>query len=234
MRELHLFAGIGGGIQGSLLLGHTPVGAVEINPYCRQVLRERQADGTLPPFPIYEDIREFDGKPWHNKVDVVSGGFPCQPWSLAGETKGRDDERDLWPEMARIVDEVRPSYVFAENVQLAAFEQPWGDLRRMGYRVPPAIRVSAANVGAPHLRNRWWLLAADPDSERLAQREGERGDSRTELTTIIRSDWWASEPRVRRVLNGVPDRVHRLRALGNAQVPQCAATAWLMLMEMGA
>ena len=164
MRELHLFAGAGGGILGGMLLGHTPVCAVEIDKYCRKVLEARQADGWLPEFPIYEDVRQFDGKPWRGKVDVVAGGFPCQPWSHAGKRKGADDPRHLWPEMARIVEEVRPRYVFAENVQLAAFEEPWRDLRGLGYRVPPALCVAAADVGAPHLRKRWWLLAADADS----------------------------------------------------------------------
>lgn len=165
LRELHLFAGAGGGILGGMLLGHTPVCAVELDVYCRKVLKARQRDGWLPDFPIYEDVRQFDGKPWRGKVDVVAGGFPCQPWSQAGKRKGADDPRHLWPEMARIVEEVRPRYVFAENVQLAAFEEPWRDLRGLGYRVPPALCVAAADVGAPHLRKRWWMLAY-ADSQR--------------------------------------------------------------------
>ena len=161
LRELHLFAGAGGGILGGMLIGHTPVCAVEIDPYCRKVLQARQDDGSLPPFPILEDVREFDGKPWRGKVDVVCGGFPCQPWSSAGKKLGTADPRHLWPEMARIIKEVRPTYVFTENVSLSAFEEPWRDLRGLGYRVPPAVCVSASDVGAPHLRKRWWLLAAD-------------------------------------------------------------------------
>jgi DNA (cytosine-5)-methyltransferase 1 len=149
---------------GGLLLGHTPVCAVEVDAYCRKVLEARQADGWLPEFPIYEDVREFDGKPWRGRVDVVAGGFPCQPWSTAGKRKGTDDPRHLWPEMARIVKEVRPRYVFAENVQLDAMREPWRDLRGLGYRVPPALCVAASDVGAPHLRKRWWLLATDADS----------------------------------------------------------------------
>ena len=159
MRELHLFAGAGGGILGGMMLGHEPVCAVEIDKYCRRVLQARQDDGSLPPFPIYEDVRTFDGHAWCGLVDVICGGFPCQPFSCAGKQLGTADPRHLWPEMARIIEEVRPRYVFAENVSLAAFEEPWRDLRRLGYRVPPAICVSAADVGAPHLRKRWWLLA---------------------------------------------------------------------------
>ena len=167
LRELHLFAGAGGGILGGMLLGHTPVCAVELDAYCRKVLQARQADGWLPQFPIYEDVRKFDGTAWRGRVDVVAGGFPCQPWSPAGKREGADDPRHLWPQMARIVEEVRPRYVFAENVSLAALEQPWRDLRGLGYRVPPALCVAASDVGAPHIRKRWWLLATDADSNAI-------------------------------------------------------------------
>lgn len=164
MRELHLFAGAGGGILGGMMLGHEPVCAVEIDKYCRRVLQARQDDGSLPPFPIYEDVRTFDGHAWRGLVDVICGGFPCQPFSCAGKQLGTADPRHLWPDMARIISEVRPRYVFAENVSLAAFEEPWRDLRRLGYRVPPAVCVSASDVGAPHRRKRWWLLAVAKSS----------------------------------------------------------------------
>jgi site-specific DNA-cytosine methylase len=84
MRELHLFAGAGGGILGGHLLGHTTVAAVEIEPYCQQVLKQRQADGILPEFPIFGDIRDFNGIEWMGKVDVIAGGFPCTDISVAG------------------------------------------------------------------------------------------------------------------------------------------------------
>lgn len=260
MRELHLFAGAGGGILGGMLLGHTPVCAVEIDAYCRKVLEARQRDGCLPQFPIYDDVRQFDGRPWRGRVDVVAGGFPCQPWSAAGKQKGADDPRHLWPEMARIVEEVRPRYVFAENVSLAAFEEPWRDLRGLGYRVPPALCVAASDVGAPHLRKRWWLLAyaegqpqrpglqprqpgevgrrrpsdgggavADSDQSRLAQwQELPAGQTHAKSAG---GHWWATEPAVGRVVDGLAHRVDRLRALGNGQVPMAAATAWHYLME---
>ena len=97
MRELHLFAGAGGGILGGMLLGHTTVGAVEIEPYCRRVLLQRQRDGILPKFPIWDDVCTFDGKPWRGKVDVVCGGFPCQDISVAGKGTGITGERSgLW------------------------------------------------------------------------------------------------------------------------------------------
>jgi len=102
LNELHLFAGAGGGILGGMLLGHTTVCAVELEPYCRKVLLQRQRDGILPKFPIWDDVTTFDGKPWRGKVDVVAGGFPCQDISSAGgglELKANEaDSGRKWPE----------------------------------------------------------------------------------------------------------------------------------------
>ena len=108
MRELALFAGAGGGILGGHLLGWRTVCAVEYNTYAASVLLARQNDGMLPPFPIWDDVRTLDGRPWRGIVDVVSGGFPCQDISCAGKGAGIDGERSgLWAEMARIIGEVR-------------------------------------------------------------------------------------------------------------------------------
>ena len=93
MNELHLFAGAGGGILGGMLLGHRTVCAVEIEPYCRKVLLQRQRDGILPWFPIWDDVRTFDGKPWRGIADVVCGGFPCQDISIAGHGAGIEGAR---------------------------------------------------------------------------------------------------------------------------------------------
>ena len=93
MNELHLFAGAGGGILGGMLLGHTCVCAVEIEPYCRKVLFQRQRDGILPKFPIWDDVRTFDGKPWRGLVDVVCAGSPCQGFSTSGDMLGIEDSR---------------------------------------------------------------------------------------------------------------------------------------------
>ncbi|WP_033990214.1 DNA cytosine methyltransferase, partial [Pseudomonas aeruginosa] len=119
MNELALFAGAGGGILGGHLLGWRTVCAVEFEPYAASVLAARQNDGLLPPFPIWDDVRTFDGRPWRGLVDVVSGGFPCQDISAAGNGAGINGERSgLWREMARIVGEVRPRFVFVENSPL--------------------------------------------------------------------------------------------------------------------
>lgn len=93
MRELALFAGAGGGILGGKLLGWRTVCAVELNPYCRSVLLARQRDGILEPFPIWDEIRTFDGRQWRGWVDVVSGGFPCQAFSTAAACSGTPQRR---------------------------------------------------------------------------------------------------------------------------------------------
>jgi len=116
MNELALFAGAGGGILGGLLHGWRTVAAVEIEDYPRRVLLQRQADGILPRFPIWDDVRTFDGKPWRGKVDVISGGFPCQDISSAGKGAGIEGERSgLWGEFSRIIGEVEPRFVYVEN-----------------------------------------------------------------------------------------------------------------------
>ena len=123
MNELALFAGGGGGILAGHLLGWRTVCAVEIEDYPRRVLLQRQADGLLPRFPIWDDITTFDGKPWRGKVDVVSGGFPCQDISVAGRGAGLDGERSgLWGEMARVIREVQPNTHSLRTHQHSLFE----------------------------------------------------------------------------------------------------------------
>ena len=175
LRTMHLFAGAGGGILADLLLGHQPVCAVEINEYCQQVLSARQADGTFPWFPIFADVTKLDGRPWRGVVDVVCGGFPCQDISAAGNGDGIDGERSgLWREMARIVGEVRPRYVFVENSPLLVgrgLAVVLGDLADMGYDAQ-WFRLSASDCGAPHQRDRCWLVAND--RSRRFSGQGER------------------------------------------------------------
>ena len=162
MNELHLFAGAGGGILGGMLLGHRTVCAVEIEPYCRKVLLQRQRDGILPWFPIWDDVRTFDGKPWRGIADVVCGGFPCQDISCAGSGKGIEGEKSgLWGEMARIIGEVRPRYAFIENspmLIIRGLDRVLCDLAEMGYSARWGI-VGAADMGAPHKRDRVWIVA---------------------------------------------------------------------------
>jgi len=162
VHELALFAGAGGGIIGGMLLGWRTVCAVEIEDYPRRVLLQRQADGILPRFPIWDDVTTFDGKPWRGKVDVISGGFPCQDISAAGKGEGITGARSgLWGEMARIIGEVRPRYAFVENSPLLVgrgLAVVLGDLAAMGYDAKWCI-VSASDAGASHRRDRIWILA---------------------------------------------------------------------------
>ena len=162
MNELALFSGAGGGILGGHILGWRTVCAVEWEPYPAGVLCARQNDGILAPFPIWDDVRTFDGKPWRGIVDVVSGGFPCQDISAAGKGGGIEASRSgLWKEMARIIGEVLPRFVFVENSPLLVGRGAAvviGDLATMGYDAHWCC-LSASDVGAPHQRDRFWLVA---------------------------------------------------------------------------
>jgi len=162
VNELALFAGAGGGILGGHLLGWRTVCAVEIEDYPRRVLLARQRDGILPRFPIWDDIKTFDGNPWRGRVDVVSGGFPCQDISAAGKGAGIRGERSgMWAEMARVVSEVRPRYVFVENSPMLTSRGlgvVLGDLSTMGYDARWGV-LGARHVKAPHKRDRIWIVA---------------------------------------------------------------------------
>jgi len=235
LNELHLFAGAGGGILGGMLLGHRTVCAVEIEPYCRKVLLQRQRDGILPWFPIWDDVKTFDGKPWRGIADVVCGGFPCQDISCANAGgDGLDGERSgLWAEMRRIVGEVEPAFVFVENspmLILRGLDRVLGDLATMGYDAKWGV-VSAENTGALHKRERIWIMAnackirfdTGGAGEPL---QGPRVDGKA---SVGKSKGWDIEPGVDRVAYGLANGLDRIAALGNGQVPIVAATAWQIL-----
>ena len=263
INELELFAGAGGGILGSKLLGWKTVCAVEIEQYARNVLIARQNDGFIEPFPIWDDVRTFDGKPWNGFVDVVSGGFPCQDISCAGKGAGIKGKRSgLWSEMARIIGEVQPQFVFVENVPLLVkrgLAVVLGDFAEMGFDAR-WCRVSAENVGAPHKRDRLWILAytigkrsnaGTEQSGRQARsnisRRGEGAElanspgkrcgktrehcERPEERTAGGGEWWDAEPDVGRVVDELAHRVDRLKAIGNGQVPLAKYAAWRILSE---
>lgn len=162
MRELALFAGAGGGILGGRILGWRTICAVEWDEYARAVLMSRQDDGSLEPFPIWDDVRTFDGTQWRGVVDVISGGFPCQDISTAGKGAGITGERSgLWREMARVIREVRPQFVFVENSPALTgrgLDVVLADLASLGYDAEWGV-LGASDVGAPHRRQRIWILA---------------------------------------------------------------------------
>lgn len=308
MNELALFAGAGGGILGGRLLGWTTVAACEIDPYCRRVLLQRQRDGAFNAFPIWDDVQTFDGKPWRGCVDVITAGWPCQGFSAAGKGRGFDDERSgLWVEVARLVDEVRPRLVFLENsprlISSGGLARCLSDLASLGYDAAWDT-IGARHVGAPHRRDRCWILATNGNADSYGEPtiakhdEASRvpgvasGAERNELRQQRRPEsmeggqaaqaeaefandgtpqhmadamrdrgaagiprrepgeegqpeepnhrgdrsswrpgggWWQAEPGVGRVAHGVANRVQRLRAIGNGQVPQVAAFAFQAL-----
>jgi len=222
VHELALFAGAGGGILGGKLLGWRTVCAVEWEPYPASVLAARQNDKSLPSFPIWDDVQTFDGKPWRGIVDVVSGGFPCQAYSTAAA--GRNTADDLWSEMRRIVADVAPRYVFAENVSRIAIDQAANDCEQMGYKTK-AIAISAKDLGADHIRERYWLLAYSDHDGKLLQSIDAEAPKLQELDKSV----WKNYPESLRMVNGLGCRMDRLKAIGNGQVPLCAATAWRIL-----
>jgi DNA (cytosine-5)-methyltransferase 1 len=169
LNELALFAGAGGGILGGHLLGWRTVCAVEWDAYAASVLVARQNDGCLPPFPVWDDVQTFDGTAWRGRVDVVSGGFPCQDISAAGKGAGIDGERSgMWAHMARIIGEIRPRFAFVENspmLTLRGLDRVLGDLSSLGYDAEwgtvgaeHAIAYSGTRC-ADHERIRIWILA---------------------------------------------------------------------------
>jgi DNA (cytosine-5)-methyltransferase 1 len=184
VNELHLFAGAGGGILAGKMLGHRCVCAVEWEPYCQAVLVARQNDGSLPPFPIWDDVQTFDGRPWRGVVDIVAGGFPCQDISVAGKGAGITGERSgMWTHMARIIGEVRPRYVFVENspaLLTRGLGVVLGDLARIGYDCRWTV-LGADEVGAPHQRDRFWLVGSDSNND------GSHREKRD--ATVKGSDW---------------------------------------------
>lgn len=306
MNELHLFAGTGGGILAGQLLGHRTVCAVEWEPYAQAVLVARQNDGTFPPFPIWDDVQTFDGKPWRGIIDIVAGGFPCQDISAAGRGAGIDGERSgMWTHMARIIGEVRPRYVFVENSPVLTSRglgRVLGDLAEMGFDAQWGV-LGASDFGAPHKRERIWIVANARSGRRgesgSREMEQPRGAEAVSAGAVAYSDerqrhgahlevcagrhaadlsgsaipnanrfrpqgmepksqqgrhrrpsglhdrtpvfrYWptdpadAPEPGLGRVANGVAHRSHRIKAIGNGQVPRVAAAAFDILSNLHA
>lgn len=171
-----LFSGIGGFDLAAAWAGWENIFACEIDPFCQKVLKYHFPKSTL-----YENIRTTDFTVWRGRIDVLSGGFPCQPFSTAGKRKGTEDERYLWPEMLRAIREISPRWVVGENVLGIVnwnggmvFEQVCADLEAEGYEVQPYV-LPACGVGAPHKRDRVWFAARrimeNPGSGRLRGQE---------------------------------------------------------------
>jgi DNA (cytosine-5)-methyltransferase 1 len=242
MRELSLFSGAGGGILGGTLLGWKTVCAVEIEKYCIEILLQRQRDGILPRFPIWDDITTFDGKPWKGRVDIITGGFPCQDISAAGKGAGLEGKRSgLWKEMARIVCEIEPEWCLIENSPLLTIRGlgiVLGDLATMGYDARWGV-LGACDVGEIHRRERIWILAnSDKNKYSEQNKSGQRGKSRQfdredlrNRKNIAKENRRQFESINDRIVNGMANQMDRLAAIGNGQVPSVAAIAFIVLSQ---
>lgn len=167
--ELSLFSGAGGGLLATRhLLGWKTICYVEWDKYCIEVLKSRIRDGYLDDAPIWDDAFTFDGRPWAGLVDVVTAGFPCQPFSSAGKGLAELDPRNGWPAVIRILREVRPRYALLENVpgliSKPYFRRILGELAEEGFDIEQDC-ISAQEKGAPHKRERLWIVAHAKGSE---------------------------------------------------------------------
>ena len=194
-RLLSICTGIGGldlGV-GLALPGARTVCMVEGEAACVEVLASRMEDGRLHPAPIWTNARTFDGRPWRDRVHGIVAGYPCQPFSVAGKRKGADDPRHLWPEILRIAGEVGPEFLFLENVAghiRLGLDRVLGDLAEVGFDAEWTT-VRASDVGAPHRRERVFILAyaqgIHAQGCELRSREIESGRGCNELGHAARS-----------------------------------------------
>lgn len=253
MYELELFAGAGGGILAQQLLGHHTVGAVEIEPYCRTVLLQRQRDLCLPVFPVWDDITTFrSDNPdcagyinWLRSIRdelCISGGFPCQDISSCGKGAGIAGKKSgLWHEMARVAAEIRPAFIFAENSPMLAgrgLGVVLGTLAALGYDAKWCV-LGAVDLGYPIIRKRIWILGMRHGVH------GQKPDARSQQSGSAAEHLWCPDPLpalqdaqgARLVSDGLAVRdadglagaLEPVRAIGNGQVPAVAALAWRLL-----
>lgn len=237
LNGLDLFSGIGG-LSLALSEWVRPVAYCEIDPYCQGVLLSRQNNGYLMSAPIFSDVSNLEGNRFAHCTDIIYGGFPCQDISIAGVGKGLEGERSgLFFEILRLAKEIRPKFIFLENVPAILSRggiRVVTEIAEMGYGCRWCV-LSAESVGAPHKRERWFILAHS-QSERFK----ERGLPMREETTHAKPEncfkcfSWDKEPENRlelaRVDDGIPFYVDRVKALGNAVVPAQAKEAFKTLM----
>ena len=280
---LSFCSGYGGIERGLDLAGfkHRVIAYVEIEAFAIANLVNKMETNLLPPCPVWSNLKTLPVECFRDRVDLITGGYPCQPFSAAGQRKGKDDPRHLWPYIRGHIESIRPVRCFFENVEghiSLGLREVISDLESLGYRTTWGI-FSAREVGAPHQRKRVYILG-DSESGRLSrwtkdsEREGsknlgERSDQdlrceserssqtladsksvgvqglrpsrkqephayveqKVSLRQSERKDdaTWNVEPRLGRVVDGCPDRVDRIRMLGNGVVPQTAAKAWITL-----
>jgi DNA (cytosine-5)-methyltransferase 1 len=229
MRELHLFAGAGGGILGGILLRNTCVCAVEIEPYRRAVLLQRQRDGILPKFPIWDDVRTFDGKPWATRVDLIAAGFPCDDISPAGQKAGIDGkESSLFHEVVRIASEIRPRFLLLENsgnLVCRGLARVLSKTAELGFHSRWG-RLGACHIGADHERLRTWVVSYADGGEQKMEWDFSRGRRFVQqvasnlVGSAMDQPWFVGRD------NGMANRMDRLSAIGSGQVPAVVRLAW--------
>ena len=272
---IDLFSGIGGFALGLEATGYfRTIQFVENEKWCQKILNKN-----FPEVPIHDDIKTYNTYKGV-EADVVVGGFPCQPFSVAGKQKAIQDDRHLWPDMFRVIRQTKPIWVIGENVRNIVsisdgmvLEQVYLDLESQGYEVQSFI-IPASAVNAPHQRYRTWIVAHTKCSRQFSKpirnirsleeesQKEERARNKPTICLETRSAdvahtdskgsqrqwkitirtyeelenfgnpcWWNTEPNVGRVANGIPNRVDRLKGLGNAIVPQIAYQIGKAIME---
>jgi DNA (cytosine-5)-methyltransferase 1 len=226
--HLDLFSGIGGFALAAKWAGFKTIGFCDNEPYAQAVLKKH-----WPDVPIHRDIKTLDGTAYRG-VTLLTGGFPCQPFSCAGKQRGKDDDRYLWPQMLRVIQEARPAWIIGENVAgiiNLGLEKVCSDLEGIGYEVQ-SIVIPACAIGAQHRRDRVWIIANTNSirqnlwQETIDKKKKQRIQDIIERCSFreILDKWegWKSTPYICRSNDGVSNRVDRLKGLGNAIVPQVA------------
>ena len=230
--HIDIFSGIGGFALAARWAGFETVAFCERDKYCQRVLRKHWTD-----VPIYDDVRNFPGDRYTGTT-LLTGGFPCQPFSFAGKRGGSEDDRFLWPAMLAIIADVRPTWVIGENVPgivTMELERVLFDLEVEGYSVWPVI-VPACAVDAKHRRDRVWIVAHSDYTgceERCVSEPIPSEDYPAEYCCTWRNETeWFDKSRMGRVADGISGRMDRLKGLGNAIVPQVAYELINMIKEI--
>ena len=229
MKHLDLFSGIGGFALAARWVGWETIGFCEIDPYCQKVLRKH-----WPDVPIHEDIRELDGTQYRGSIGIITGGFPCQPFSHAGKRRGKDDDRNLWPEMARVIRETRPNFIVGENtygIVSMELDNVLSDLEGFGYTAE-AIVIPACAVESHQGRQRVWILAHTMQGKRSLGRDAPGGRWEPKQISWNGMGEKKATPRVVGKFDGIPNGLDRIRSLGNAIVPQVAEVIFRAIDEI--
>lgn len=241
-----MFTGAGGGLLGTHLLGWTPIGYVEWNEYCQKVIRQRIEDGILSRAPIFGDVRAFASEgyaaAYQGMVDVITAGFPCQPFSVAGKGEAENDERNMWPITLDVIRAVRPSFVYLENVP-GLLAKPYirtifGDLAKLGFNARWGV-LGGSDVGNISDGQRLWIVAYAPDCPMLEsldiQKPNFTGTEESCRRQFVRAIGAMLSQDDYTKLKRDPDEVARgmeqLKAIGNGQIPAVVRTAFELLTE---